>query len=107
MSRYPSPFGAPQELDYQSGVRSTTISQFFNAVYAWMASGLALTAVVAWWVSTQPQLMQSIFRGPALIILFIVEIGLVITVSRAINRLSATAATALFMLYAAINGLTL
>src|SRR3954470_22717710 len=106
MSRYPSPFGAPQELDYQSRVSSTTVSRFFNAVYAWMAAGLALTAVVAWWVSTQPQLMQTIFRGPALIILFIAEIGLVIAISRAINKLSATAATALFMLYAAINGLT-
>jgi uncharacterized protein len=42
-----------------------------------------------------------------LIILFIVEIGLVITISRAINKLNATAATALFLLYSAINGLTL
>src|SRR4051812_47901883 len=104
MSRYPSPFGAPQELDYQSGVRSTTISQFFNAVYAWMAAGLALTAVVAWWVSTHPQLMMSL-RGPGLLVLFLVQIGLVMAVSGAINRLSATSATALFMLYAALNGL--
>ena len=72
-----------------------------------MAAGLALTAVVAWWVSTQPQLMHTIFRGPTMIVLFIAEIGLVITVSRAINKIGTGAATALFMLYAALNGLTL
>lgn len=107
MSQYPGPFGAPRELDYQSRIGTSTVSRFFNAVYAWMAAGLALTAVVAWWVSTQPQLMQSIFRGPAMIILFIAEIALVITVSRAINKIGTAAATALFMLYAALNGLTL
>src|SRR5690349_22093281 len=107
MSRFPSPFGVPQDLDYESRVSAGTVSRFFNAVYAWMAAGLALTAVVAWWVSTQPQLMASIFRGPAMIILFIAEIVLVIAVSGAINRISATTATALFMLYAGLNGLTL
>ncbi len=42
MSRMPSPFGAPQELNYQSNVGTATIGTFFNAVYAWMAAGLAL-----------------------------------------------------------------
>lgn len=107
MSQYPTPFGTPQELNYQSQVGTSTVSRFFNAVYAWMAAGLGLTAVVAWWVSTQPQLMQSIFHGPVLIVLFIAEIALVMTVSAAINRISTSAATMLFMLYAALNGLTL
>jgi hypothetical protein len=107
MSQYPSPFGAPREFDYdESRVSSSTIARFFNAVYAWMAAGLALTAVVAWWVSTQPQLLAMI-HGPAMFILFLVLIGLVITVSGAINRISATTATLLFMLYAALNGLFL
>lgn len=107
MSQYPSPFGAPREFDYdESRVSSATIARFFNAVYAWMAAGLALTAVVAWWVSTQPQLVAMI-HGPAMFILFLVLIGLVIGVSGAINRISATTATVLFMLYAALNGLFL
>ena len=106
MSRYPSPFGVPQGLDYESGASSSTIARFFNAVYAWMAAGLALTAVVAWWVSTQPQLLAMI-HGPVMFILFLVLIGLVITVSGAINRINAATATVLFMLYAALNGLFL
>jgi FtsH-binding integral membrane protein len=109
MSNMPNPFGTarPTPLGYESATDSTTTAQFFNTVYAWMASGLALTAVVAWWVSSQPQLMRQIFRGPALIVLFIVEIGLVFVISGAINKINATAATALFLLYSALNGLTL
>lgn len=107
MSSFPNPFGTARPLNYESRVDSTTLVTFFNTVYAWMASGLAMTAVVAWWVSTQPQVMRRIFTGPALLILFLVEIGLVITISAAINKISAGVATALFMLYAAINGLTL
>jgi uncharacterized protein len=107
MSRFPTPFGAPREFEYdESRVSPSTISRFFNAVYAWMSAGLALTAVVAWWVSTQPQLVAMI-HGPVMFILFLVLIGLVFTVSGAINRISATTATILFMLYAALNGLFL
>src|SRR5438045_1058144 len=110
MSHYPGPYDAyqqPQELQYESRVDSTTVAAFFNAVYSWMAAGLALTAVVAWWVSTQPQVMRQIFRGPALIVLFLAEIALVITISAAVRKINAAVATALFLLYAAINGLTL
>ncbi len=110
MSRYPNPFSSGARsgpLGYESRTDSVTLVQFFNSVYAWMASGIALSAVVAWWVSTQPGVMQQVFRGPALIILFLVEIGLVMTISWAVNKISAGVATALFMLYSALNGLTL
>src|SRR2546425_8292323 len=109
MSQVPNPFGSyrAQPLGYESAADSVTVAQFFNTVYAWMASGLALTAVVAWWVSTQMSLMRSIFQPGTLIFLFLAEIGLVIALSRAIHKISASVATALFMLYSAINGLTL
>ena len=104
-----SPFGAqrPYEMGYPSGVDTITVARFFNAVYAWMAAGLGLTALVAYWVSTRPDIMAQIFRGPVLIILFIVELGLVFTISAAINKIGAAAATGLFLLYSALNGLTL
>jgi len=110
MSQIPNPFGTNARsgpLAYESRADSTTVAQFFNTVYAWMASGLALTAVVAWWVSTQPQLMRQIFQGPVLIILVLAELGLVFAVSAGINRFSATTATVLFMIYSGLNGLTL
>src|SRR5687768_7941624 len=105
MSRFPQDGPRAYGLDY-SQERTGAVASFFNAVYAWMAAGLALTAVVAWWVSTQPQLVASVFRGPVLIVLFLVEIGLVITISAAVRKISAPVATGLFLLYAAINGLT-
>jgi hypothetical protein len=108
MSQYPSQFPtSPANLDYQSRVGTSTLSQFFNAVYAWMAAGLALTALVAWLVSNNMNLVHQVFSPGMLIVLFVVEIGLVVVISSAIRRISAGVATALFMLYAAINGITL
>jgi FtsH-binding integral membrane protein len=114
MSQYPPPFPSPgyqgvnmrERVAGYPGERSSVVA-FFNVVYAWMAAGLALTGVVAWWVSTRQDVMVQVFRPPVLIGLIVVELALVWTISAAVNKLSAGAATALFMLYSAINGLTL
>ena len=111
MARFPNPnsFGFPQAqpMQYESRADTVSVAQFFNAVYAWMAAGLGLTAVVAWWVSTRPDIMVQVFRGPVLIGLIIAELALVFTISAAVRKINAAAATALFMLYSALNGLTL
>src|SRR5215218_7256482 len=109
MSRYPNPYGGPPQgqqpygqpygLDYATGQEGAIVGRFFNAVYGWMAAGLALTAVVAWYVSTQPALLQTVFSPGVLIVLLIAELVLVFTVSAAVNRLSSGVATALFLLY--------
>jgi len=99
----PNPFQPAVPLDYRNDVDAGVIARFFNSVYAWMAAGLAVTATVAWFVSTQPQ-MQTILKGPGIFIIFIAQLALVWVVSGAINRIGATAATALFLLYAALNG---
>src|SRR4051812_40360907 len=105
MSMYPNPYGGPPQgnrygqpygLDYATGQEGAIVGRFFNAVYGWMAAGLALTAVVAWYVSTQPAALQVIFSPGVLIGLFVAELALVFTVSAAVNRLSAGVATALF-----------
>jgi FtsH-binding integral membrane protein len=100
---YPRPHG----LEYETGADAAVITRFFNAVYAWMAAGLALTALVAWWVSTRPDIMASVFQGPVVIGLFVAEIVLVIAISAATERISPAVATLLYLLYSAINGLTL
>ena len=97
-------FGRPTFID-QSEVGEMSTGQFFNAVYAWMAAGLALTALVAYWVSTNAS--PAMFNGGTFIILFIVEIGLVMAISSAVQRISATVATAMFLVFAALNGVTL
>ena len=111
MARLPNPgpfgFSQPYSTDYDSRASSVSVAQFFNMVYAWMAAGLGLTAVVAWWVSTRPDIMAQVFRGPVLIGLILAELVLVGVISAAVNKINAAAATALFMLYSGINGLTL
>jgi len=99
----PNPFQPAVPLEYRNDIDAGVIARFFNSVYAWMAAGLAITATVAWFVSTHPQI-QTILRGPAVFIIFIAQLALVWVVSSAINRIGATAATALFLLYAALNG---
>jgi uncharacterized protein len=106
MARFPNPYGSAPPLGYEARVDAGVVARFFNVVYAWMAAGLALTAVVAWWVSTRPDIMLMV-RGPGLIILVIAQLALVWTISAAVNKLSAPVATVLFMLYSALNGLTL
>ncbi len=107
MSRNVSPWGSGVPLDYESGVMSHEVAAFFNSVYGWMAAGLGLTALVAYLVSLNIQTFAPVLQGPGIFILFIAQIGLVMTISAGINRIGATAATALFLLYSALNGLTL
>jgi len=81
---------------------------FLATVYAWMAAGLALTAVVALFTVSTPALLQLVFGNRIVFYaLMIAELGLVVGVSGAINRISASTATGLFLLYAALNGVTL
>lgn len=109
MSQMPNQFNAyrGEELQYESNVNSVSVGQFFNTVYAWMATGLALTAVVAYYVSTQYNVMRSVFQPGVILVLFLVEIGLVIGLSSAIHKINSSLATVLFLVYSAINGVTL
>src|SRR5579859_4323376 len=105
MSQMSNPFQPAMPLDYGRDVDAGVIARFFNSVYAWMAGGLGLTAAVAWWVSLHPELMQQVLRGPVVLVILVAQLALVWVVSGSINRIGATVATVLFLLYAAINGL--
>ncbi len=112
MAQYPQPIGGggPSGRPYfseGSAAAPRAVVTFFNAVYAWMAAGLALTAVIGWYVSTRPDVMQMVFRPIVLIPLIIIQFVLVGTVAAAVRRIPTSAATVLFLLYAALNGLTL
>ena len=106
MSQIPNPFGMnrSQPLDY-AGEADQTMVRFFNAVYAWMCVGLAVTASVAYLTSQHVDVLLRL--GPGIFALFIVEIVLVMVIARAVNRINASMATVLFLLYAGINGVTL
>ena len=77
-------------------------------VYVWMTLALVITGVTAYGVATSPGLMMAIATNKLLFWgLIIAEFGLVVAISAAINKLSLTTATLLFVLYSVINGATL
>ena len=70
-----------------------------------MTMALALTGFTAYGVATSPGILQTIYSNPAVMWgLVIAELILVITVSGAINRLSLSVATLLFIVYSVLNG---
>ena len=106
MTMWGSPVsGRSQPVDYSGGVRDNAVIHFFNAVYAWMAVGLAVTASVGWLVATNTSALKHILNSGAMFGIIIAELVLVVAISGAVNRISATVATILFVLYAALNGL--
>lgn len=77
-------------------------------VYVWMTLALVITGFTAYAVANTPALLQAIFGNRILFWgLIIGELALVWGVTGAINRLSLTTATLLFVLYSVINGATL
>ncbi len=75
-----------------------------SRVYGWMTGGLCLTGVVAWNVSGNPQLVQTIFGNPMLLWgLVIAQLGAVIGLSWLINRISGATATLIYFLYAGVE----
>jgi len=77
---------------------------FMARVYRWMFAGLAITGSVALYTASTPALLQPVsqFIFP----LLIGELVLVFALSWLAPRISGTLAAALFILYAALNGLT-
>jgi FtsH-binding integral membrane protein len=83
-------------------------ARFMSRVYGWMTGGLCITGAVAWNVSGNPELVQTIFGNPALLWgLIIAQLGAVMALSWLINRISGAAATLIYVLYAGLTGLTL
>lgn len=73
-----------------------------------MAMALAITGMTAYVVATSDTLLQLVF-GNSLIFwgLLIGELAMVIALTMAINRLSLTTATVMFIIYSVINGATM
>jgi len=83
-------------------------SSILGQVYAWMTAGLLVTSAVAAYAASTPIVLNLIYGNPVTIwLLFLAQIGLVIGLSAAIDRLTPLTAVALFVTYAALNGLTL
>jgi FtsH-binding integral membrane protein len=72
-----------------------------------MTAGLLVTSAVASYAATAPSVLNLLYGNPFTIwLLFLAQIGLVIGLSATIDRLAPLTATALFIAYATLNGLT-
>lgn len=84
------------------------LASFINRVYNWMTLALLITGLTAYVVAGTPELVMAIISNQILFYgLLIGELLLVGYLSGAINKLSSINATALFLVYSAMNGLTL
>ncbi len=88
--------------------RSAAFPALMRKVYLWMTMALVITGLCAWGTATSPAMVQLVFGNRAAIwVLLIAELGLVFYTTARINRLSLTTATTLFIIYSALNGVTL
>ena len=107
--------GSARAAEIDVGLRAYMIR-----IYNYMASGVALTGVVAWLtynaavvtnsagkITGLTPFGQAIFGGPLAIILFIGTLGLVFFMSFRIQHLQPSTALGLFLVYAGLLGLML
>jgi FtsH-binding integral membrane protein len=94
----------PQNQPF-SHSQDTVFSNFMQRVYQWMAMGLALTGVLAFWTASNAGVLRFVLSGGGLL-LAIAEIGIVIWLSRSIRTISASTAVMGFLIFSALNGLT-
>ncbi len=84
------------------------VNGFIRSVYNWMAIGLGLTAVVAFYVASSETLFRLIYSNPLVFFgLIIGQLALVFSISARVHKMQASTATGLFVLYATLNGATL
>ena len=102
------------ELNFDAMTREQGLSMsaafpaLMRKVYVWMALALVITGATAYGVATSPGILTALFSNQLLFWgLIIAEFALVIGITAAINRLSLTTATLMFILYSVINGAVL
>ncbi len=102
-----------EQVTARGAQTQVAVNNFIRSTYNWMAIGLALTGVIAVYVAgvienmlvTNPAAFQQI--QPLFFVLIIAELGLVFYLSARIQKIEAKTATALFVIYAMLNGVTL
>jgi FtsH-binding integral membrane protein len=92
-------YGAQADIDV--GLRD-----YMLRIYNYMASGLALTGIVAY-VAYSSGFYLSIARTPLIYLVMLAPLGLVMWLSYGINRMQASTAQALFWVYSGLMGLSL
>lgn len=89
-----------------SVARQDAATIFLAKVFNWMAAGLGLTGLVAFFAMATG-LTHVIVGSPLFMILIVAELGMVFFLSARVEKIQASTAAGLFIGYSALNGLTL
>jgi FtsH-binding integral membrane protein len=93
--------GALPQVDIDVGLR-----QYMLTIYNYMASGLALTGIVAY-AAAASGFYAEIAHTPLIWVVMLAPLGMVFWLSAGIQRMNAGTAQALFWVFAALMGLSL
>lgn len=85
MVDYESQFERPEYAASKQSLGQIQIATTFKLVYGWMAAGLALSGLVAWYIAASG-LWRQILSGPGLIACIVAELALVIILSASIKK---------------------
>jgi len=89
-------------------VNDSVFAVLMRKVYVWMALALAVTGLTAYGIASSDRLVEMVFSSQAVFwVCAIIELGLVIWLSAAINKLSFSTAAIMFVVYSFVNGITM
>lgn len=93
------------DSSYKSATGTSVLSMVMRKVYGRMFLALVVTALTSLYVASSPAILSVVLGNRAVFFgLMIAELAVVFVVSGMLNKLSTTAATLLFYLYAVLNG---
>lgn len=106
-----APPGEARRAPHSAAAHSTAIDaglrRYMLGIYNYMASGLALTGLVAFAVAQSETLLQTLFGTGLFWVVVLAPLGLVFFLSFRIHAIKASTAQALFWVYAGLMGLSL
>jgi FtsH-binding integral membrane protein len=83
------------------------LRRYMLQVYNYMASGVALTGIVAYLTASSPAVLNAIYGTPLQWVVMLAPLGAVFFLSFKINSIKFSTAQAIFWVYAALMGLSL
>ena len=89
----------------KDGALSLAFPALMRKVYVWMSLALIITGITAYGVASSPGLITAFYTNQMLMWGVVIAVfALVFALSAAINRLSLSVATLLFVVYSVLNG---
>ena len=100
-------FFSPEHNQISADIRDARVSAFLARVYGWMFLGLLVTAGTGLLTAASPGFRKVLFEQGLFWVLGFVQLGMVIFLRTSVAKIAPTTAAVLFMIYSALNGVTL